>query len=288
MLGEVTLQRGILGEEHQLHHGRWWRAMPAPPQRIDVVGQEHAVLQHAPEQVQALRPDQRHVVVGLPDLRARAGPFGVDGLLRHVVQLRQERDAVPLDHDPSQALLVLHGGLRVAAHVAVDQQVREEQRPLGLDVRKPLEFLLLVVQAALGLEHGLMAIAQEALQPVAACQLAHDLRSHPIDERGVVHGERRIADDRQQRGVGLLGVGLARQDRQERQVRLRDVVGSDVQHRFLRSARAEQVEAGQRFERRLGHADRTGVDLHAAAIAACRHAPRSRSRACGRRVRCSR
>ena len=96
------------------------------------------------------------------------GSFGVDGLLRHVVQLGQERDAVPLDRDPSQAFLVIHCRLRVAAHVAIDLQVREEQRPFGLDVCKPLEFLFLVVQAPLGLEHGLMTITEKALESVGA------------------------------------------------------------------------------------------------------------------------
>ena len=107
-------------------------------------------------------------------------------------------------------------------------------------------------------EHGLVTVAQEALAAVAALQLVDDQRAGAHSKRRVVHREGRVADDRQQRRIGLLRLGLARQQRLQRFARQRNVVG---QHMHRRRPARQRLEPGDGLQRSLGHAERAGVDF---------------------------
>ena len=63
-----------------------------------------------------------------------------------------------------------------------------------------------------------------------------------------------------------LRVGLSRQHRLQNGLALLRLVGDAVNHRRRSAASAEQIELAERLERRLGHADRRGVQLGHAVI----------------------
>ena len=240
------------GDEHLLGAEG---AGPTASDRIQVIRGDQSMQEQVGEPGEALGPQQGHVGIGHPALAARLAPFGLDRLCGHQVELGQQRTPLLVEAYRRQALAPLASFLPALLATGGDQLVGPEQGPLAFEVLELGQFLPLVMQTGVVFDHGLVAVAAEALVAVGAPQFRSDLGPGALAELGIFHGPGGIANHREAGAVDLFAGRFPRQQAPQGASQPHDCVVGDHQTAAVIAVGAEQVEALQGFKGGLHQAD---------------------------------
>ena len=186
---------------------------------------------------------------------------------RHHIELRQQGGAVHLNAQLRQLLAPAPGLLPAFLAAGGDQLVGQEQGPFAFDVLELGQLLALVVQAGDVFDHGLVAVATEALVAMAAAQFAADFLAGALHQLGILHGPGRVADHREAGAVHLLAGRFARQQAAQGPPQAHDRIVGNGEAAAAVAVGAVEVEPLQRFEGCLDQADRAGIAFRQAVVA---------------------
>ena len=219
--------------------------------------QQHQIAQPG----QALRPEQWHVVVRDPLLAARLLALRLNPFFGNHIHLREQRDPIHLHGHLAQALPPAPGLTPALFAAGRDQLVGQEQGPLAFDVLELGQFLAFVMQPVVVLDHGLVAVAAEALVAVGAAQFGADFVAGAFHQGAVFHGPGRVANHREAGRIHFLAGRLPWQQAAQGAPQPHDGVVGDVQMALPAAVGAIEIEALQGFKGRFDKSNGAGVAL---------------------------